>query len=388
MRILLIISCLVYSLVSSAENADLHKLSLGLPQPKLRTLSAHIQQQQLVTKPLVKAILWEATPYSSTTKVNSIEVQQAVDNMSLEILLEAALANDPSLCPKSNKITNKLLGLVLGVNLTNYNAAPLQQLQSDIAMNYAGFKDYYQPRPNRNENIIQKHNSAKQHLVRLCGVEAVQQVTNLWHQDSIESQSVNYTKQAALDQYNLKISRGRISIIDLGTLIKGPVILTDDKLAKVYILSGLDAEDKQTILAVHGLKDSGEADLSVATARGVYHLHLLATNIAEDLICNPGFSRSKIYDQVIELGLQRSVVVTLPEAINQYVLAGDVSLFNLDHLHSISDPQFLRSFVLSTTAQNGLTDLVIASRKGVFKISINIKKENNCVSQNNINLGD
>lgn len=189
----------------------------------------------------------------------------------------------------------------------------------------------------------------------------------------------------------LRVGYGRLSIIDLGSLINAKPLITDETLVKVYEVSGLDAENDKSIIVVQGLKDSGETDLTIDTQIGIKQFHLvLESGAGEDTVLNYRQSRSMLIPHVFSLGQKRSTIIQMPAHINEYVLVGNPNLINLKQIKDYYDRDFLKTFALNTNTSQGLTDLVVPTRRGVYKLTLDIGGINSEDLQHNsfIDFGD
>lgn len=186
---------------------------------------------------------------------------------------------------------------------------------------------------------------------------------------------------------DIKLGYGRISLIDLGALINSRPVIVNENLVHAYPLSGLDDEKDKTIIALQGLSDNGETDLTLSTSSGVYQFHIVIDdNQGEDFIAYPQLSRIKVMPQDYKLSTNRSTIIALPKHINEYVLAGNPNLINVKQIKDYYDKDFLKTFALNTNVNHGLTDLVMATRDGVYKITVDIKGDKNVEHTNIIDL--
>ncbi len=187
----------------------------------------------------------------------------------------------------------------------------------------------------------------------------------------------------------LSVGYGRLSLIDLGSLITAKPLVVNEQLARVYELSGLDMESDKSILAIQGLKDSGETDLTVDTEAGIKQFHLVL-NAAEtdDLLLVPKLARSNIVMQKYYLATERSSVVRMPAHINEYVLAGNPNLLNLKQVKDYYDAEFLKVFAFVTNTKAGETDVVIPTRKGVYKFTIEVGDDENLQHNDFIDINE
>ncbi len=184
---------------------------------------------------------------------------------------------------------------------------------------------------------------------------------------------------------SIRIGYGRLSLIDLGSLINAKPLVVNEALIKVYELSGLDAESDKSIIAIQGLQASGETDLTVDTQTGIKSFHLILENTAgEDLILDPRLARNYIIKSPYLLAQGRSSIVKMPAHINEYVLAGNPNLVSLKQVKDYYDDEFLKVFALVTNTNAGLTDIVIPTRRGVYKFTLDIVRTNNETNDENI----
>ena len=171
----------------------------------------------------------------------------------------------------------------------------------------------------------------------------------------------------------LNVAYGKLSLIDLGSLIQNDPIILDDSLLRIQTLSGLNEEDKKSIIAIQGLKEEGSTDLTVRTASGIYQFHIILNpDKRGDLIMNPLNAKTKILKSKFPLSKNRMTLVSLPKHINEYVLAGNTNLISLKQVVTDEDPEFLKTFALSTANSYGSTDVVVASKSGVYKFELEI----------------
>ncbi len=182
-----------------------------------------------------------------------------------------------------------------------------------------------------------------------------------------------FFSQAAKASESLNVAYGRISLIDLGSLIQGDVLILDDSLVRIYKLSGLNDENKKSVLAIQGLKESGETDLSVRTASGIFQFHIaLNPEESEDIIMQPNNSRTRILRAKFPLMTKRMSLITSPFHINEYVLGGDPDLVSVKQVVKDNDNEFLKTFALVTGEETGKTDIVVASKGSVYKFTVEI----------------
>lgn len=176
---------------------------------------------------------------------------------------------------------------------------------------------------------------------------------------------------------NIKVAYGRISLIDFGALISSEPLIKDKSLVNVYPLSGLSNPSNKSIIAIQGLKQNGSTDLIVRTNKSVYQFRILLNNDqGEDIKLNQQNSRTKIIKHSFPLSKERLSVVNLSEHINEYVLAGNPKLISLEQIVNEHDPEYLKTFALNTKSLTGITDIVVASKKSVYKFTVKIGEQN------------
>lgn len=172
----------------------------------------------------------------------------------------------------------------------------------------------------------------------------------------------------------IQISPGRITLIDLGSIINGHVWLTNPQLARIYSLSGLADEQARSIIAIQGLQDQGATDLTISTEAGIKQFHLIVgKNPGVDFICNRERSRILSNNQTYTIHPSRATIIDLPAPVNEYVLAGDPSLIKLKQVVDFYHQNFLKTFALASSTTQGVTDIVIATNKGIIKFTLEIQ---------------
>jgi hypothetical protein len=183
----------------------------------------------------------------------------------------------------------------------------------------------------------------------------------------------------------LKVARGRFSLIDFGSLIISKPVVLNQKLVNIYTLSGLDNEEAQSIIAIQGLEDQGRTDLTVDTQAGIYQFHLVLDEKSnQDLILGQA-RRSIIQEGAITLNQSRSCIVSSPSHINRYILAADPNLISYQNIKDYYHPDFLKVFSLASNKQEGITDIVLPTKTGVYKFTVLIK---GAEDENHTNLID
>ncbi len=163
-----------------------------------------------------------------------------------------------------------------------------------------------------------------------------------------------------------------LALIDLGTIIKSAPLVGDTSLLRAYALSGMQDEETRSVIVLQGLNNSGLTDINIDTYSGLVHLPISLTETnTEDQIMNTAKSRSCIIKQFYPVELERSLVIEVDAPLNEFVLAAQPTLVELRHLHQDNDPMYLRTIVLQAKAA-GTTDIVIATKSRVYKLTIKI----------------
>lgn len=184
---------------------------------------------------------------------------------------------------------------------------------------------------------------------------------------------------------NIYLEAGKISLIDLGSLINSQPQIVNKDLVRAYTVSGLEDETASSVLALQGLKDNGETDLTISTSSGFYQFRIILNKESTtDFSLNPNNSRLKIYSKEFKLNPERSSVLSLPKYINRQVLIGDPDLLQASQFLDYYDSNFLKIISITSSQNEGTTSLVIPSQAGVYKLNIDIKKE--AEHEANINL--
>lgn len=175
--------------------------------------------------------------------------------------------------------------------------------------------------------------------------------------------------------YDLKLAWARILLVDLGSIIKSQPLATDTGSLRIYALSGLNDEDDRSIIAIQGIAETTNNDISINTEAGIITLHLSGGE-SPDLILNPERSRSCIISKNINIAKGRSIIIETDSPFNKYILASRPDLLRLKHLVSENDPAYFRTIVLQAN-EEGLSDIVIATKARVYKFTVNIGGQNN-----------
>lgn len=181
------------------------------------------------------------------------------------------------------------------------------------------------------------------------------------------------------------VEQGRIALIDLGALIKGEIQSSNPEILRTYKVSGMEDEDYESIIAIQAIKETGESDLIVSTSSGLHQFRVIINKeVTEDLNLNPNKSRLKVYNKPFILENQRASLISLPAYINKKILVSDPDLISVDQFLDYYDDNYLKVFSIKTLKNNSVTDLVLPSQTGVYKLSIRTKENVKHVA--NINL--
>lgn len=170
----------------------------------------------------------------------------------------------------------------------------------------------------------------------------------------------------------LELAYGRLSLVDLGALIKSPCTIVKPELARVYELSGLENEKDKSIIAIQALEKSGETDLSLSTSAGIIQLHLIITNEAKDLLLNPKNARSIIHPELIKMSPERLTLLSSYNKVNEYVLASNPELISAKEAQQEKNLDYYKNFYLISNSKTGITDIVVATASAVHKFTIEI----------------
>ncbi len=170
---------------------------------------------------------------------------------------------------------------------------------------------------------------------------------------------------------------GRIILLDLGSLIKSQPLIQNPDLIRVYTLSGLEDETQKSIIAIQGLSDKGATDISLDTEAGLRQIQIsLGETSVKDRVLDPHKQKICVKDIPYDVQEQRSIIVETDAPVNEFILASRPDLLELKHLVSEKDPRYFRTFVLVPRSK-GLSDLIIATQKQVYKLVLNIGGNNN-----------
>lgn len=172
----------------------------------------------------------------------------------------------------------------------------------------------------------------------------------------------------------IQLSYGRISLIDLGSFINSDIKIQNTSLINAYKLSAFPDESKKSILAVQAILNEGSSELNLSTEEGLNHfsIEISADEFSENLILNPIKARSQILENVLKLKKSQSLLIKSPYPVNEYVLAGNPDLISLEKIYPRSHPDYLKTFLIYSKNQTGLTDLLIATNRLVYKLCIEI----------------
>jgi hypothetical protein len=385
---------LVYLQIASWVHAKYsnHDLSLFAPQEAQHTRRALPQKPWSTESVLDTAVLWRAPPYKSLA-LNPAGFTQDQDKIALSLLMEASQAKDLDLDaavlylqkqrnPNTlRKIFQTLNTATLKLNLNHSNNAEnyVKDFQERMNKDLQRYKSKFYAKDPRQPQIQRESAEARAKLSTLAGEAVMAKIDRLYAKHTSGSVALGdlpyNTLQEETDEQpkyqNLQVAYGRMSLIDLGVLIKDLPFVLDESLIRVYALSGFDDEMHKSILAIQGLKRSGQTDLSVTTETGIYQFHIrLDTSCPEDLLLKPSQSRSVMQAGNFHLAIQRMSLVSLPSEVNEYVLASRPDLLALKQVAGVDSEKFLKIFALASKDKAGLSDVVIATRLGVYKFTI------------------
>jgi len=174
----------------------------------------------------------------------------------------------------------------------------------------------------------------------------------------------------------IQLAVGRIAVLDLGSIIRSKLQIANPELINAYTVSGIDDENSHSIIVLQGLKDNGETDLIVNTSYGLEQFKVvLNKNITEDYCLAPNNTRLRTISSPIKLNPQRSSIIKLSRHINKFILASDPSLIKADELLDYYDENYLKTISIISAAHEGIADLIIPSKAGVYKLTLEIDKE-------------
>lgn len=171
----------------------------------------------------------------------------------------------------------------------------------------------------------------------------------------------------------IKVGKGRISLIDLGTQITSDAAVAKTDFINVYSLSADIDKDKKTVLAIQGLKDQGETSFFIDTQTGTQSFQVtLDKDSSEHEVLNSGYAKTQVLKKDFRLNINSSLRVSSPYYINDYVLAGDPSLIQLDPFSNYYDENYLKNFILNAKDQKAKTDIIVPTTNQIFKFTIHI----------------
>ena len=172
----------------------------------------------------------------------------------------------------------------------------------------------------------------------------------------------------------LKVGKGRISLINLAGQITSKTSIAQDKFIKVYQISSHEDFKIKNALAVQGLVNQGETSFFVHTDRGIKSFEVsLDENSSESIDLNPQRPITNL--GLKELKTNSSLMVQSPFYINEFVLASNPELLDLDPFFDYYDPKYLKAFILKTKDHEAITDLVVPSAQKIFKFSLKISPD-------------
>lgn len=171
----------------------------------------------------------------------------------------------------------------------------------------------------------------------------------------------------------IKVGKGRISLIELDSNISSEPTIAQKELINVFSLSADIDREKKTVLAIQGLQDQGETSFFVDTAFGAQNIIVqLDKTSSETESRKPGLTKIKSLSQIFNLKINSSLRVTSPYYLNDYVLAGDPELFNLDPFSDYYDENYLKNFILNAKDIRAKTDIVVPTTRKIFKFTIEV----------------
>jgi len=184
----------------------------------------------------------------------------------------------------------------------------------------------------------------------------------------------------------IKVGKGRISLVDLGSEIKSEPTIAQKDFINVYLLSAEIARNKRTVLAIQGLEDQGQTSFFVNTQNGVRNIEVELDDYSSELsFIDPQYKKTKIVERTINLNNNSSLIVTSPYYINDYILAGDPKLLSLDPFSKYYDEHYLKNFILSSKEHKAKTEIIVPTTKQIFKFTIDINN-NKRSYDNEVNL--
>jgi hypothetical protein len=184
----------------------------------------------------------------------------------------------------------------------------------------------------------------------------------------------------------IKVGKGRISLIDIGSEITSEPVIAQKDFINVYLLSAEIDRNKKTVLAIQGLEDQGETSFFINTQNGARNIEVVLDNDSSELkSIDPRYKRTKILERTINLNNNSSLIVTSPYYINDYILASDPNLFSLDPFSKYYDENYLKNFILSSKEHKAKTEIIVPTTKQIFKFTIDINN-NKRSYDNEVNL--
>jgi hypothetical protein len=188
---------------------------------------------------------------------------------------------------------------------------------------------------------------------------------------------INFSNAVRAEKFPLRLAYGRLSLIDLGSFLTIDPLIQNEKLIRTYPLSGFSDETRKSIVAIQAIKDAGKTDLNLSTEQGLrqFEIKIEYENSAEDLILDPQKSKSKILEKLFHMEKSKSILIKSPYPINEFVLGGNPELISLEKIHPRAHPKYLYEFLIYSKNLTGTTDLVIASTKTVYKLTLEISEK-------------
>jgi hypothetical protein len=172
---------------------------------------------------------------------------------------------------------------------------------------------------------------------------------------------------------SIKVGKGRISLIDLGSQIKSNPSIAQTEFINVYPLSAEIDRKKKTVLAIQGLQEQGETSFFINTEAGVQNIEVeLDENSSETQIFDANQQKTQVFEKTYHLNINSSLRVASPYYINDYVLAGDPDLMSLDPFSNYYDENYLKNFIINAKELKAKTDIIVPTTRQIFKFTIQI----------------
>ncbi len=185
--------------------------------------------------------------------------------------------------------------------------------------------------------------------------------------------SIIFTLLSISGSEAIRVGKGRISLIDLGSQIKSEPSIAQKTFINVYTLSADIDREKKTVLAIQGLQDQGETSFFIDTEQGVQNIEVqLDKDSSETQYNNSAYNKTQVFKKIYKLNINSAFRVTSPYYINDYVLAGDPELIKLDPFSSYYDENYLKNFIINAQDTKAKTEIIVPTTKQIFKFTIQI----------------